>query len=134
MLKKLMVNPATSLKNLLLHILSFPISAYTISQNATDIAAQDTAQALEFELHEDAGIVVFYVAEVQGIVVYPLSGNHTDIPAAVAVFDPGNGFEVPLVGVIIIPAPDEAPIAVEGPHTRHITLIDGAVLPIKCRG
>src|SRR5690606_33607908 len=98
-----------------------------IVQDAGDVAAEQAAKAFQFELHEDAGVVVFDAAEIQRIVVDPLPRDHAHRPAAIVVFDPGDRFQVPVVRVVVVPAGDHRPRGIYRPDARNVRLIDRAV-------
>src|SRR5690606_21388873 len=106
----------------LLSIFSFPITTDAVVKDTADVASEETAQSFQFELDKDAGIVFFDAAEEQRVVVDPFAGDYTQVPAAVAVFDAAQGFEVALVGVIVVPASDHAPLVVYRPYGGNVRL------------
>src|SRR5690606_24894477 len=103
-----------------------PEAPDAVTEQAADTAAADVAETVEGQLEKHAP-VGFFLQQEKFVFIDPLPGDQADRGAAVAVFDPGKGVEVPAVAVIIIPSTQQAPTIVQGPDAGNVGLLDAGV-------
>src|SRR5690625_3271093 len=106
------------------------IAVYAFTQKRLERVSQ-TSEPFQLNLEEYTLIVLqFLIGYQPGVVpVDPAPRDQRHAPATAVVLDPGIGFQFAAVGQVVLPAGDEAEVAVrQGPERRDLGLFDVAIV------
>src|SRR5690606_35523217 len=111
-------------------IFTFTITLYAFVEECLSGAADNVAEAFEHDLQEEAGIrlVVAVGVEAGFVVVDPVAADQTHFPAAAVVLEAAEGFQGATAAVVMLPAPDHAPLRDHRPDEREVMLVDFVVV------
>src|SRR5690606_15781900 len=111
-------------------IFTFTVTLYAFVEECLSGAADDVAEAVGHDLQENSGIrlVVHIGVEIGLVVIDPVAVDQAQLPAAAVVLEATEGFQRAAAAVIVLPAPDHAPLRDHRPDEREVMLVDLVVV------